>query len=249
MSLTRLLFPSPSSLPPYANTVGRAVHIKLFPRPANIAESRQILSVLQRYGEVVTYLHLKHDPALRAKNTVLALYKDKAEADRLLNASPLSFEIRRDGVHELQERKHKARHSSDVEDRGKQDLREEAKQSSRTREFELRIEPSGLNYQAYIQRQHYYGSFEPNDNNIMFSDLERRVPNVGMADCRYEKGSVELRLRKKRMAREQRENRGLWRESLEDMWRKGRRDAVAREDSKDSIPGAAERVSRGPEGG
>lgn len=38
---------------------GRAVHIKIHPRPRNISESRQVLRVLERYGEVVMYKHLK----------------------------------------------------------------------------------------------------------------------------------------------------------------------------------------------
>ena len=41
------------------SVAGRAIHIKLFPRSRNIAESRQVLRVLERYGEVVMYKHLK----------------------------------------------------------------------------------------------------------------------------------------------------------------------------------------------
>jgi len=50
---------SPPSLPAWARTAGRAVHIKIHPRPRNLAESRQILHLLQGYGEVVSYQHLK----------------------------------------------------------------------------------------------------------------------------------------------------------------------------------------------
>lgn len=36
-----------------------AVHIRVYPRPRNLAESREILRVLEGYGEVVMYKHLK----------------------------------------------------------------------------------------------------------------------------------------------------------------------------------------------
>lgn len=36
-----------------------AVHIRVYPRPRNLAESREILRVLEGYGEIVMYKHLK----------------------------------------------------------------------------------------------------------------------------------------------------------------------------------------------
>ena len=41
---------------------GNTVHIKIHPRPRNLAESREVLRVLQQYGEVVMYKHLKVSP-------------------------------------------------------------------------------------------------------------------------------------------------------------------------------------------
>lgn len=43
----------------YADTTGRAIHIKIHPEPQNLAESTEVLRVLQQYGEVVMYKHLK----------------------------------------------------------------------------------------------------------------------------------------------------------------------------------------------
>lgn len=40
----------------YANS---GVHIRVYPRPRNLAESREILRLLGKYGEVVMYKHLK----------------------------------------------------------------------------------------------------------------------------------------------------------------------------------------------
>lgn len=48
--------------PAMASTLARIaaqVHITANPSPRNIAESRQILSALQKFGEVITYRNLK----------------------------------------------------------------------------------------------------------------------------------------------------------------------------------------------
>ena len=37
----------------------RAVHMTIVPRPANLAESREVLRVLQRFGPMDMYKHLK----------------------------------------------------------------------------------------------------------------------------------------------------------------------------------------------
>lgn len=47
------------SIPVYADTIGRAVHIKMHPQPRTMAESTEVLRVLQQYGEVAMYKHLK----------------------------------------------------------------------------------------------------------------------------------------------------------------------------------------------
>ena len=39
--------------------VKEAVHVKIYPRPRNLAESREVLRVLQQYGEIAMYKHLK----------------------------------------------------------------------------------------------------------------------------------------------------------------------------------------------
>ena len=47
------------TIPAYARTVGRAVHVKIYPQPRNLAESTEVLRVLQQYGEVIMYKQLK----------------------------------------------------------------------------------------------------------------------------------------------------------------------------------------------
>lgn len=58
MAAPRVAFAG-QTIPNYAKTVGRAVHIKIYPQPRNLAESREVLRVLQQYGEIVSYRLLK----------------------------------------------------------------------------------------------------------------------------------------------------------------------------------------------
>lgn len=72
---------------------GNTVHVKIHPRPRNLAESREVLRVLQQYGEVVMYKHLKYEPVSPAHNTALAIYQNASSAESLINASPLRFQM------------------------------------------------------------------------------------------------------------------------------------------------------------
>ena len=96
--------------------------------------------------------------------------------------------------------------------------------ASGSRELHMRVEASATNHHAQLQRQYYHGSFEPEKNTVMFADLVDRVPVVGMADYQIEKGELPLRIRQKRMEKEERERRGAWRESLADMRRRGQKE-------------------------
>lgn len=68
------------TLPAWAQTAGRAVHVKIHPRPLDLAESREVLRVLQQYGEVIMYKQLKvrssaiafYSCALLNKSSILA---------------------------------------------------------------------------------------------------------------------------------------------------------------------------------
>jgi len=70
--------------------------------------------------------------------------------------------------------------------------------TSQYREFELKVAPSNMNHQAYIERQGYYGPFIINRKTVMAQDLDRRVPLEGLLDCQAGKPEVPLRIRIKR---------------------------------------------------
>ena len=67
-----------------------------------------------------------------------------------------------------------------------------------SREFQLKISPSHMNHQSYMERQGYYAGFEPDRKTIMGADLEDRVPLAGLMDCHVKKEEVHLRIRDER---------------------------------------------------
>ncbi|MCJ1361737.1 hypothetical protein MMC16_000837 [Acarospora aff. strigata] len=73
---------------------GRAVHIKIHPRPQNLSESRQILRVLERFGEVAMFKNLRYEYQAPAPNSALAIYQHASSASKLLDASPIRFALR-----------------------------------------------------------------------------------------------------------------------------------------------------------
>lgn len=59
MAATKLYSARQSIAHSVKTLTGNTVHVKIHPRPRNLAESREVLWVLQQYGEVVMYKHLK----------------------------------------------------------------------------------------------------------------------------------------------------------------------------------------------
>ena len=60
-------------------TAGRAVHLRITPRPSNLGESREILRLISQFGEVEYFRNLKYD-ALSMPNASLVIFKDEEAA-------------------------------------------------------------------------------------------------------------------------------------------------------------------------
>ncbi|KAL8957996.1 MAG: hypothetical protein Q9193_004862 [Seirophora villosa] len=69
-----------------------SVHIRISPRPRNLAESKEVLKVLQQYGEVVMYRHLKYEAPNPTLNAALAIYQSEHSATSAVEASPIRFQ-------------------------------------------------------------------------------------------------------------------------------------------------------------
>ncbi|OJD28956.1 pal1-like protein [Diplodia corticola] len=77
----------------FRSAAAKAVHLKVFPRPTSLSESRELLNVLQQFGEVTMFKSLRLDYLQPAPNTCLAIYRDATSAASLLKASPLRFTL------------------------------------------------------------------------------------------------------------------------------------------------------------
>ncbi|KAF2234383.1 hypothetical protein EV356DRAFT_501949 [Viridothelium virens] len=80
----------------------RAVHIKIWPRPSDLQESREILRVLQRFGEVTMFKTKRYDHLKPAPHTILAMFSHPDSASRLIRESPIKFTLEPDGVSDHQ---------------------------------------------------------------------------------------------------------------------------------------------------
>lgn len=73
----------------------RSLHLRIVPRPQNIAESRAILRLIQRYGEVEMFKSLRYDK-IPTPNAALVIMKSSETTRKLLYDSPLRFVMERD---------------------------------------------------------------------------------------------------------------------------------------------------------
>ncbi len=71
---------------------GRAVHLRITPRPSNLGESREILRLLSGFGEIEYYKSLRYD-ALSHPNAAYVIYKDAEAAKQCLKKSPIRFRM------------------------------------------------------------------------------------------------------------------------------------------------------------
>lgn len=71
----------------------RSVHMRIVPRPANLSESREILRVLRRFGEVSMFKYMKYEYQNPIHNAALAIFRDASSAQAALDASPIRFAL------------------------------------------------------------------------------------------------------------------------------------------------------------
>ncbi|KAI4192773.1 MAG: hypothetical protein LQ346_004168 [Caloplaca aetnensis] len=256
------------------NWADSSVYIRISPRPRSLAESKEVLRVMQGFGEVVMFRHLKYEAPNPTLNAALAIFRSESEAMRAVDASPVRFRCRREiggwpGIisegtilgksgrnvmtveEKLEEREHEgelftpatASYQPAHEKTGNLSAKESAQRLIQTlvresrerppsgtsrkpqeplpppeREFELTVQKSIFNHQAYIERQAYYAGFNPDMRTIMAEDLKGRAPSEGYLDCSLNKPDVPLRirLRRKEMPKQK--------VDLMEMWEKGRRE-------------------------
>ncbi|KAK0102307.1 hypothetical protein ONS95_005930 [Cadophora gregata] len=79
---------------PAARSLGlRTLHLKVNPTPRTFAEQREVLRVIERFGEVSVFKSLKYDPHRPVHNAFIAVYNSASSARDLQNASPLRYRL------------------------------------------------------------------------------------------------------------------------------------------------------------
>ncbi|KAG4431100.1 hypothetical protein IFR05_013418 [Cadophora sp. M221] len=71
----------------------RTLHLKVFPTPRTFAEQREVLRVIERFGEVSVFKSLKYDPKRPVHDAFLAVYNSESSAQSLENVSPLRYRL------------------------------------------------------------------------------------------------------------------------------------------------------------
>ncbi|KAF1818652.1 uncharacterized protein K489DRAFT_384569 [Dissoconium aciculare CBS 342.82] len=81
------------------STAKRAVHLKITPRPADLEQSREILKLISRFGEVEYYRNLRYD-ALTHPHVALVIFKRDQDAYDFQKKAPIRFRMGRAGPRE-----------------------------------------------------------------------------------------------------------------------------------------------------
>lgn len=179
------------SIPPIVrSTASRTLHLHVTPRVQSVGESRSILRLLQQFGEVEYFKHLKHD-LLSAPQAILCVFKDKETAQRVISTSPLSFKLAKSGQSAAQH--------------GNADEENE-------RSFRLRARPARVHLRDQINMSHFHGPFALDKKSAAYEDLEFRVPVMGQSDLHWRAEQKPWKI----MAREQEQKQT--RVKLMDMW-------------------------------
>ncbi|CAD6442491.1 1e537c95-a35e-466a-8a0f-773a93266a80 [Sclerotinia trifoliorum] len=76
-----------------SNVANRTVHVKIFPSARTFAERREVLRVLERFGEVNMFKSLKHHPISPIQNAFISIFNSETAAQELINASPVRYRL------------------------------------------------------------------------------------------------------------------------------------------------------------
>jgi len=84
-----MAFRSPSVM----NLASRTVHVKIYPTVRSFAERREVLRVLEQFGEVAMFRSFKYHPSMPVPNAFLTLFNTESAATKALNQSPIRYRL------------------------------------------------------------------------------------------------------------------------------------------------------------
>ncbi|TEY44883.1 hypothetical protein BOTCAL_0342g00070 [Botryotinia calthae] len=76
-----------------SNVSNRTVHVKIFPSARTFAERREVLRVLERFGEVTMFRSLKYHPISPVQNAFISIFSSATAAQEVINASPVRYRL------------------------------------------------------------------------------------------------------------------------------------------------------------
>ncbi|TVY21657.1 hypothetical protein LARI1_G000720 [Lachnellula arida] len=84
-----MAFRSPSAI----NLASRTVHVKIYPTVRSFAERREVLRVLEQFGEVAMFRSFKYHPSTPVPNAFLTLFNTESAAAKALDQSPIRYRL------------------------------------------------------------------------------------------------------------------------------------------------------------
>ncbi|KAH8599212.1 hypothetical protein B0O99DRAFT_613294 [Bisporella sp. PMI_857] len=178
----------------------RTVHIKMYPTARTFQERREVLRVIERFGEVNMFKSLKYHPITPVHDSFIALFSSKAAAENLINTSPIRYRLMQEGEsmastssiasQELASREATETSETSAECASDPIVVSDSKPASTTadRVFELSVSKSHFDHQRYIIEQPTTGPWKPVAPRLSFmnSTLTETVPlslmTAGLAD-------------------------------------------------------------------
>lgn len=174
-------------------TASRTLHLHLTPRVQNVGESRSILRLLQEFGEVEYFKHLKHD-MLSAPQTILCVFKEQEAAQQVLNSSPVRFRVATTGGPT-------AAHSNNAEDND--------------RMFQLQARTARVHLRDQINMSHFHGPYALDTKSAAQEDLAKKVPLLGTSDLHWRAEQKPWKVLAKEKAQKETNTK------LMDLWQRG----------------------------
>lgn len=130
----------------------RAVHLRLHPRVETLAESREIIRLMQRFGRVEMFRNFKYD-AQPLANNMIAIYETEDGARKLLEESPLRFVMSAEGSPDGQQR-----------------------------HYQLQANSSRFHHRDHIDQSIYNGCYKVSTRSLVQEDLAKNVPMQGLSE-------------------------------------------------------------------
>ncbi|KAJ5245956.1 hypothetical protein N7468_000939 [Penicillium chermesinum] len=78
--------------------VGATVRVRMFPTPSTLGESRQVLAMLQKFGEVATFKNLNYEMSKKSakkRRPVIAIFDTPEAAQKAVASSPITIPLER----------------------------------------------------------------------------------------------------------------------------------------------------------